>query len=125
VGPRAGLDKEDRGKILSPLPGIEPRSPDRPASSRTLYCLSYVLQSKHEKCKGLLEFKTQRNTGSSIIKINTKYEKIVIPAQYYILGGTDTTDGLLEQYIQTLGSPVTYLLTHRQLTVLGDLNTRI
>jgi hypothetical protein len=26
VGPRAGLDTEARGKILSPLPGIEPRS---------------------------------------------------------------------------------------------------
>jgi hypothetical protein len=26
VGPRAGLDTESRGKILSPLPGIEPRS---------------------------------------------------------------------------------------------------
>jgi hypothetical protein len=41
VGPRAGLDNEARGKILSPLPGIEPRSPGRPARSQTLYCLSY------------------------------------------------------------------------------------
>jgi hypothetical protein len=31
VGPRAGLDTE--GKILSSLPGIEPRSPRRPAHS--------------------------------------------------------------------------------------------
>jgi hypothetical protein len=30
VGLRAGLDTEVRGKILSPLPGIEPRSPGRP-----------------------------------------------------------------------------------------------
>jgi hypothetical protein len=37
VDPRAGLDTEVRGKILSPLPGIEPRSPGRPASSQTLY----------------------------------------------------------------------------------------
>jgi hypothetical protein len=37
VGPRAGLDTEDRGKILSPLPVIEPRSPGRPARSQTLY----------------------------------------------------------------------------------------
>jgi hypothetical protein len=37
VGHRAGLDTEARGKILSTLPGIEPRSPDRPARSRTLY----------------------------------------------------------------------------------------
>jgi hypothetical protein len=27
VGPRYGLDTETRGKILSLLPGIEPRSP--------------------------------------------------------------------------------------------------
>jgi hypothetical protein len=29
VGPRAGLDTEARGKIISPLPGIEPRPPSR------------------------------------------------------------------------------------------------
>jgi hypothetical protein len=37
VGPRAGLDTEARGKLLSPLPGIEPRSPGRPVRSQTLY----------------------------------------------------------------------------------------
>jgi hypothetical protein len=37
VGPSAGLDTEARGKILSPLPGIEPGSPGRPARSQTLY----------------------------------------------------------------------------------------
>jgi hypothetical protein len=36
VGPRAGLDTEDRGKIRSSPPGIEPRSPGRPAPSQTL-----------------------------------------------------------------------------------------
>jgi hypothetical protein len=36
VGPRAGLDTEARGKIPSPLLGIEPRSPGRPARSQTL-----------------------------------------------------------------------------------------
>jgi hypothetical protein len=45
VGPRAGLYKEDRGKILLPPPGIEPRSPGRPARSQTLYCLSYPAPS--------------------------------------------------------------------------------
>jgi hypothetical protein len=35
VGPRAGLDAQARGKIISPLPGIEPRSPGRPARSLT------------------------------------------------------------------------------------------
>jgi hypothetical protein len=42
VGPRAGLDTEARGKILSPLPGIDPRSPGRPARSQTLYWLRYA-----------------------------------------------------------------------------------
>jgi hypothetical protein len=37
VGPRAGVDTEARGKILSTLPEIEPRSPGRPARSQTLY----------------------------------------------------------------------------------------
>jgi hypothetical protein len=41
VGPRAGMDTEGRGKILSPLPGIQPQSPGRPACSHTLYWLSY------------------------------------------------------------------------------------
>jgi hypothetical protein len=37
VGPRAVLDTEVRGKILSTLPAIEPRSPGRPARTQTLY----------------------------------------------------------------------------------------
>jgi hypothetical protein len=41
VGPTAGLDTVARGKILSPLPGIEPRSPGRPTRSQTQYWLSY------------------------------------------------------------------------------------
>jgi hypothetical protein len=41
VGPRVGLDTETTGKILSPLPGIEPRSLGLPVRSQTLYCLSY------------------------------------------------------------------------------------
>jgi hypothetical protein len=45
VGPRAGLDTEVRGKILSLLPGIEPRSSGRPARSQTLHWLSYRLTS--------------------------------------------------------------------------------
>jgi hypothetical protein len=39
--PRVGLDTEVRGKILLPLKGIEPGSPDRPTRSQTLYSLSY------------------------------------------------------------------------------------
>jgi hypothetical protein len=41
VGPRACMDTEAWGKILSPLPAIEPRSPGRPVRSQTLYWLSY------------------------------------------------------------------------------------
>jgi hypothetical protein len=41
VGLRAGLDTEVRGKTLSPLSGIEPRSPGRPVRSQTLHWLSY------------------------------------------------------------------------------------
>jgi hypothetical protein len=37
VGPRAGLDTQVRGKIISLLPRIEPRSPGHPARSQTLY----------------------------------------------------------------------------------------
>jgi hypothetical protein len=36
VGLRAGLDTEATGKIILLLSGIEPRSPGRPARSRTL-----------------------------------------------------------------------------------------
>jgi hypothetical protein len=43
VGPIAGLDTEAAGKILSPLPGIEPRLPGRPVRSQTLYWLSCFL----------------------------------------------------------------------------------
>jgi hypothetical protein len=37
VGPRAGMGTEVRVKNLLPLPGIETRSPGRPARSQTLY----------------------------------------------------------------------------------------
>jgi hypothetical protein len=37
VGPRAGMDTEAAGKILLPLPGIEPQWHGRPARSQTLY----------------------------------------------------------------------------------------
>jgi hypothetical protein len=41
MGSRAVLDTEGRGKVLSPLPGIESQSPGRPARSQTLYRLIY------------------------------------------------------------------------------------
>jgi hypothetical protein len=36
VSLRTGLETQGTGKILSPLPGIEPRSPGHPARSQTL-----------------------------------------------------------------------------------------
>jgi hypothetical protein len=45
VGPRSGLDTEARGKILSPVLGIEPWSPSHPTHSQTLYWLSYLAHS--------------------------------------------------------------------------------
>jgi hypothetical protein len=59
VGPRAGLDTENRGKILSPLPGIEPRSPGRPAHSQLLYWLSYPGSLSMTVCPKLCPCKTQ------------------------------------------------------------------
>jgi hypothetical protein len=43
---------QTRGKILSPLPVIEPGSPGRPTPSQTLYCPSYpahALSSLYEE----------------------------------------------------------------------------
>jgi hypothetical protein len=47
LGLRVGLDTEVRGKILLPLPGIEPRSSGRPVRSQTLYCLSYTIVERN------------------------------------------------------------------------------
>jgi hypothetical protein len=46
VGPSAGLDTEARGKILSPLPSIEHRSPGRPARSHTKIVHKIVLKTE-------------------------------------------------------------------------------
>jgi hypothetical protein len=52
VGP--GLVTEATGKILSPLSGIEPRSPGRPALSQTLYWLSYPAHNTcHKRSKAV------------------------------------------------------------------------
>jgi hypothetical protein len=56
VGPRAGLDTEATGKILLPLPGIEPRPPGRPVRSQTLYGLSYPGSLEHLLFKGFEEY---------------------------------------------------------------------
>jgi hypothetical protein len=65
VGPRAGLDAGARRKNPLPLPGIEPRSPDRVARRQTLYCLSYRGSDKFLFC-------IISNIGISLT-INIKY----------------------------------------------------
>jgi hypothetical protein len=50
VGPRAGLNTEVRGKILSPLSGIERQSPGCPVRSETLYWLSYPCSRSQKTC---------------------------------------------------------------------------
>jgi hypothetical protein len=47
VGHIAGLDTKARGNILSPLPGIEPRSPSRPARSQTLTVPAIIKNIKY------------------------------------------------------------------------------
>jgi hypothetical protein len=54
VGPRAGVDTDVTGKVLSPLPGIEPRSPGRPVRSQTLLWLSYPSHQIHTYCRKFL-----------------------------------------------------------------------
>jgi hypothetical protein len=45
VVPRTVLDTKAKGKILSPMPEIVPRSPERSDHSQTLYWLSYSAPS--------------------------------------------------------------------------------
>jgi hypothetical protein len=60
VGPRTGLDTEARGKIISPVPGIEPRSPGRPVRSQTLNWLSYP--GSQINTKAIQKSKAAKNT---------------------------------------------------------------
>jgi hypothetical protein len=48
MGPRASLNTKAREKIISSLPGIEPRSPGHPARSQTLYWLSCLVGYSRE-----------------------------------------------------------------------------
>jgi hypothetical protein len=60
VDPRAGMDTEAAGKIISPLPGIEPRSPGLPARSQTplsctdsiKYLFNCIVRNKMSKLIG-------------------------------------------------------------------------
>jgi hypothetical protein len=71
VGPRAGPDTEARGKIRSPLPGIEPRSPGRPACSQTLYWLSYPGSPNGLMCEWNIEWRSEwKNVRDNMWRVN-------------------------------------------------------
>jgi hypothetical protein len=72
VGPRVGLDTEATRKSLSPLPGIEPRSPGRPARSQTLYWLSYPV---HCHIRTLNYFSEMAATTFFYYKTKTEKQK--------------------------------------------------
>jgi hypothetical protein len=57
--PEPVSDIEATGKILSPLPGIEPRSPGRPARSQTLYWLSHPAHKYGALVEGYWQGKTK------------------------------------------------------------------
>jgi hypothetical protein len=67
VGPITGLDTLARGKILSPVPWIEPRSPGRPARSQTLRYMSIkkVKQSLYTPWRRLVILKMDRSCAKS------------------------------------------------------------
>jgi hypothetical protein len=77
VDPRAGLDNEARGKILSPLRGIEPRSPGRPVRSQTLYWLSYP--GSHLLRYGLyITLLFNRSSGFKLLNLDSSRETIIV-----------------------------------------------
>jgi hypothetical protein len=80
VGLKAGLDTEVRGKIFSPLPGIEPRSSGSPTRNQTLYWLSYPA---HWKCAPLGNVYKCSVTNQTIIA--AKYWNIIMPNNKHLL----------------------------------------
>jgi hypothetical protein len=66
VGPRAGLDTEVWGKILSPLLGIEPWSPGHPDCSQTLYWLSYPAHIPRQDCNKTFKTQKENEAGSTV-----------------------------------------------------------
>jgi hypothetical protein len=82
VGPREVPDTEARGKILSPLPGTEPRSPGRPARSQILYWATrltsyigmdhiYVVQQEAEIQKVINRYRCSHETWGSVTMVTT------------------------------------------------------
>jgi hypothetical protein len=79
VDPRAGPDTEARGKILSPLPGMELRSPGRPSRSQTLYRLSYPAHGSSLTSVLILPFCTSLDLQGSFFRLgfNTIVTEII------------------------------------------------
>jgi hypothetical protein len=79
VDPRAGLDTEARGKILSPLPGIEHRSPGRPARNQTLYYLSYPDSYNYiDKCRYEIQEETKFRYGTPALCLCMRLHTYVV-----------------------------------------------
>jgi hypothetical protein len=72
VGPRAGMDTEDKGIKFLPLPGIEVPSPGRPARSQTL--LTEIPRSPIIRANS--DYILKQRTGSvNIIKRRVCFKK--------------------------------------------------
>jgi hypothetical protein len=65
-GPQSRFEHRGYRKNPLPLPGIEPRSPGRPARSQTLYCLSYPAP--------LIVYVAQGNSSNK--QTNTTFQQI-------------------------------------------------
>jgi hypothetical protein len=80
VGPRAGLDTEATGKILSPLPGIEPRSPIIQPLARhyTELPSSHILISADTKFRNKKKFRygIRAYTGRFRLWSHTKFHPV-------------------------------------------------
>jgi CRISPR/Cas system-associated exonuclease Cas4 (RecB family) len=71
VDPRAGLDTEDRGKILCPCRGWNPDCPVVQPVVKTLYCLSYPAPKSMDRLIYLPKFPNfKSNIDKNILRTN-------------------------------------------------------
>jgi hypothetical protein len=63
VSLRAGLDTQARGKTRLSPPGIEPRLPDSPARSQTLYRLSYPTPAPNQQVNLICTIEQEHGEG--------------------------------------------------------------
>jgi hypothetical protein len=100
MGPRDGLDTDARGKILSPLPGIERRSPGRPVRSETLHWLSYPA---HQRCIIITVI-----VGIKDIQIDRSFSRVVEVLH------TASTIGLMMEAVRISETSVNFNVTTRR-----------